>query len=90
MASSNDTRSIRIWLEDTYVTLRRTRSPQANNKQITFVSALDHRNKRGYNTLLFRAPTSQGKKIKAVTLYRGNWHELEHDNTLRRPYLRII
>jgi hypothetical protein len=54
------------------------------------VSALDHRNKQGYNVLLFRAPTSQGKKIKAVTLYGGNWHELKHNNASRRPYLRII
>jgi hypothetical protein len=62
---------------------------QANNKQITFVSALDSRNKRGYNVLLFRPPTAQGKKTKAVTLYGGLWHELEHDSTTRRPYLGV-
>jgi Retrotransposon gag protein len=51
---------------------------------------LDHRNKWGYDILLFRVPASQGKKIKAVTLYGGTWHELEHDSTSRRPYLGII
>jgi hypothetical protein len=71
MASSSDTRSTRIWLEDTHVALRRTRSPQANNERITFVSTLDHRNKRGYNILLFRAPTSQGKKIKQSPYIKG-------------------
>jgi hypothetical protein len=71
MASSSDTRSTRIWLEDTHIALKRTRLAQANNKQITFVSALDSRNKRGYNVLLFRPPTAQGKKTKAVTLYGG-------------------
>jgi hypothetical protein len=33
---------------------------------------------------------SQGKKIKAVTLYEGTWHELEHNSTSKRPYLGII
>jgi hypothetical protein len=45
MASSSDTRSTRIWLEDTHVALRRPRSAQANNERITFVSALNQRNK---------------------------------------------
>jgi hypothetical protein len=89
MASSSDTRSTRIWLEDTHVALRRPRSAQATNKRITFVSALDPRNKRGYNVLLFRPPASTNQKAKAVTLYDDRWHELEHDTRSRKPYLGV-
>jgi hypothetical protein len=45
MASSSDTRSTRVWLEDMHVALRRPHSAQASNERITFVSALDPRNK---------------------------------------------
>ena len=71
MASSSDTRSTHIWLEDTHIALRRAKSAQANNEQITFVSALDQRNKQGYNILLFRPSATIGKRAKAVTLYGG-------------------
>jgi len=74
-------------LEDTHITLRRTKSAQANNERITFVSALDQRNKQGYDVLLFRPPASTGKRAKAVTLYEGQWHELEHDSITKKPYL---
>jgi hypothetical protein len=89
MASSSDTRSTRIWLEDTHVALRRPRSAQASNERITFVSALDPRNKRGYDVLLFRPPASTGQKARAVTLYDDHWHELDHDTRLRKPYLGV-
>src|SRR5580693_834692 len=89
MASSSDTRSTHVWLEDTHVALRRLKSAQATNERITFVSALDQRNKRGYDVLLFRPPPKLGKKTKAVTLYAGLWHELEHDSTSGRPYLGV-
>jgi len=89
MASSSDTRSTHIWLEDTHIALRRAKSAQANNEQITFVSALDQRNKQGYNILLFRPSATIGKRAKAVTLYGGTWHELEHDSTTKQPYLRV-
>jgi hypothetical protein len=72
-----------------HVTLRRPRLAQATNERITFVSALDPRNKRGYNILLFRPPATTGQKAKAVTLYVDNWHELEHDVRTRRPYLGV-
>jgi hypothetical protein len=72
-----------------HVALRRPRSAQPNNKRITFVSALDQRNKRGYDVLLFRPPAATGKRAKAVTLYEGNWHELEHDRATRQPYLGV-
>jgi hypothetical protein len=62
---------------------------QATNKRITFVSALDPRNKQGYNVLLFRPPATTGQKAKAVTLYKGYWHELEHNVRTRKPYLGI-
>jgi hypothetical protein len=62
---------------------------QASNDRITFVSALDQRNKRGYNVLLFRPPTHTGQKARAVTLYKGWWHKLDHDTRTRRPYLGI-
>jgi hypothetical protein len=88
MASSSDTRSTRVWLEDTHVALRRAKSAAATNERITFVSALDQRNKRGYDVLLFRPLPHQGRKTKAVTLYRGLWYELEHDTTTGKPYLR--
>jgi hypothetical protein len=88
-ASSSDTRSTRVWLEDTHVALRRTRSAQANNERITFVSALDQRNRQGYDILLFRPPVGSGKKNKAVTLFGGLWHELEHNTTSGRPYLGV-
>jgi hypothetical protein len=45
MASSSDTRSTRVWLEDTHVALRRPHLAQTSNERITFVSALDPRNK---------------------------------------------
>jgi hypothetical protein len=89
MASSCDTRSTRIWLEDTHVALRRPRSAQASNERITFVSALEPRNKRGYNVLLFRPPASTGQKARAVTLYEDRWHELDHDTRSRKPYLGV-
>jgi hypothetical protein len=89
MASFSDTRSTCVWLEDTHVALRRPRSAQASNNRITFVSALDQRNKRGYDILLFRPPAHTGQKAKAVTVYEGHWHELEHDTRTRRPYLGI-
>jgi hypothetical protein len=53
------------------------------------VSALDQRNKRGYDVLLFRPPASTGQKARAVTVYEGCWHELEHDIRTRKPYLGI-
>jgi hypothetical protein len=87
MASSSDTWSTRIWLEDTHVALRRPRSAQATNDRITFVSALDSRNKRGYDVLLFRPPASTGQKARAVTLYEDRWHELDHNTRTRKPYL---
>jgi hypothetical protein len=89
MEGSSDTRSTHIWLEDTHVTLRRPRSAQANNERITFISALDQRNKQGYDVLLFRPPADTGKRAKAVTLYKGNWHELEHNSITRQPYLGV-
>jgi hypothetical protein len=88
-ASSSDTRSTRVWLEDTHVTLRRPCSAQASNERITFVSALDPRNKRGYDVLLFRPPASTGQKARAVTLYDDCWHELDHDTRTRKPYLGV-
>jgi hypothetical protein len=72
-----------------HVALRRPRSAQASNDRITFVSALDQRNKRGYDVLLFRPPAQTGQKARAVTLYEGQWHELDHDARTRRPYLGI-
>jgi hypothetical protein len=62
---------------------------QANNKRITFVSALDQRNKRGYNVLLFRPLASIGKRAKVVTLHKGQWHELKHDGATKKPYLGV-
>jgi hypothetical protein len=62
---------------------------QANNKRITFVSALDQRNKRGYDILLFRPPAATGKRAKAVTLYEDQWHELELNSATKKPYLGI-
>jgi hypothetical protein len=72
-----------------HVALRRPRSAQASNDRITFVSALDQRNKRGYDVLLFRPPAHTGQKARAVTLYEGRWHELDHNARTRRPYLGI-
>jgi hypothetical protein len=89
MASSSDTRSTRVWLEDTHVALRRPRSAQETNERITFVLALDPRNKQGYDVLLFRPPAATGQKAKAVILYANNWHELEHNVRTRRPYLGV-
>jgi hypothetical protein len=89
MASSSDTRSTHIWLEDTHVALRRPRSAQANNKRITFVSALDQRNKQGYNVLLFRPPATTGQQAKVVTLYEDTWYKLEHDTRTKKPYLGV-
>ena len=86
-ASSSDTRSTRTWLEDTHVALRRKGSPQANNSRILFLSALDSRNSRGYDVLLYRPPPSKGKKPKAVTYYQGQWCELLHDRISGKPYL---
>jgi hypothetical protein len=51
--------------------------------------ALDPRNKRGYDVLLFRPPATTGQKAKAVTLYADHWHELEHDVRTRKPYLGV-
>ena len=34
-------------------------------------------------------PAATGKRAKAVTLYEGNWHELEHDRATRQPYLGV-
>jgi hypothetical protein len=72
-----------------HVALRRPRSAQATNERITFVSALDSRNKRGYDVLLFRPPANTNQKARAVTLHDGQWHELDHDTRTRRPYLGI-
>jgi hypothetical protein len=83
------TRSTCVWLEDTHVALRRPRSAQASNKRITFVSALDPRNKRGYDVLLFRPPASTGQKARAVTLYEDHWHELNHNTCSRKLYLGV-
>jgi hypothetical protein len=66
-----------------------SRSAQATNNRITFVSALDQRNKQGYDVLLFRPPMNSGKKNKAITLFAGLWHEVEHDTTSGRPYLGV-
>ena len=62
---------------------------QATNERITFISALDPRNKRGYNVLLLRPPAATGQKAKAVTLYADNWHKLEHNVQTRKPYLGV-
>jgi hypothetical protein len=62
---------------------------QATNERITFISALDPRNKRGYNVLLFRPPAATGQKAKAVTLYADHWHELEHNIQTKKPYLGV-
>jgi hypothetical protein len=88
-ASSSDTRSTRVWLEDTHVALRRPRSAQASNERITFVSALNPQNKQGYDVLLFRPPASTGQKARAVTLYEDCWHELDHDTRSKKPYLGV-
>jgi len=87
MASSSDTRSTRIWLEDTHVALRRKGSAQANNPCILFLSALDSQNSRGYNVLLYRPPPTKGKKPRVVTYFEGQWHELLHDKSTGKPYL---
>jgi len=87
MASSSGTRITRIWLEDTHVALRKKGSPQANNSRILFLSALDSRNSRGYDVLLYRPPASEGKKPKAVTYYQGQWYELLPDKSNGKPYL---
>jgi hypothetical protein len=89
MASSSDTRSTHIWLKDMHIALRRPGLAQANNERITFLSTLDQRNKQGYDILLFRPPVATGKRAKAVTLYEGNWHELEHDSVTKQPYLGV-
>jgi hypothetical protein len=88
-ASSSDTRSTRVWLEDTHIALRRPHSAQASNERITFVLVLDPRNKRGYDVLLFRPPASTNQKARAVTLYEDRWHELDHNTRLKKPYLGI-
>jgi hypothetical protein len=72
-----------------HVALRRPCSAQASNDRITFISALDPRNKRGYDVLLFRPPASTGQKARAVTLYEDHWHELDHDTRSRKPYLGV-
>jgi len=87
MASSSDTRSTHIWLEDTHIALRKKGSAQANNPCILFLSALDSQNSRGYNYLLFRTTIAEGKKPRAVTYYQGQWHELLHDKQSGKPYL---
>jgi hypothetical protein len=51
--------------------------------------ALDPRNKRGYDVLLFRPPATTGQKAKAVTLYTDHWHKLKHDVQTRKPYLGV-
>jgi hypothetical protein len=53
------------------------------------MSALDQRNKWGYDVLLFRPLAATGKRAKAVTLYEGNWHELEHDSITKQSYLGV-
>src|SRR6266850_2288813 len=88
MASSSDTRSTRIWLEDTHVTLLKKGSAQANNPRILFVTALDSQNSRGYDYLVFRTTVAEGKKPRAVTYYQGAWHELLHNKHTGKPYLR--
>jgi hypothetical protein len=89
MASSSDTRSTHVWLEDTHVALRRPQSAQASNERITFISALDQRNKQGYDVLLFRPPAHTGQKARVVTVYEGHWHELKHNVRTKKPYLGV-
>ena len=87
MASSSDTRSTHIWLEDTHIALRQKGLPQANNTRILFLSALDSQNSRGYDVLLYRPPPTKGKKPRAVTHYQGQWYKLLHNKTTGKPYL---
>ena len=87
MASSSDTRSTCIWLEDTHIALRKKGLAQANNPHILFLSALDSRNSRGYNYLLFRTTIAKGKKPRAVTYFQGQWHKLLHDKQSGKQYL---
>jgi len=86
-ASSSDSRTPCIWLEDTHVTLLSKGSCYANNRQILFLSALDGRNSRGYDYLLFRTTIAEGKKPRPVTLYDENWFELLHNKSTGKPYL---
>jgi len=51
------------------------------------VKALDSRNTRGYDYLVFRTTVAEGKKPRAVTYYQGVWHELLHDKHTGKPYL---
>jgi hypothetical protein len=51
--------------------------------------ALNPRNKRGYDVLLFRPLASTNQKARAVTLYEDHWHELDHDTRTRKPYLGV-
>jgi len=49
--------------------------------------ALNSQNSRGYDCLLFRTTIAEGKKPRAVTYYRGQWHKLLHDKQTGKPYL---
>ena len=65
--------------------LLRQGSAAANNQHIRRVSALDSRNSRGYDTLIYIPP--EGGKPRAVTLYQGQWCKLHHNRTTGQPYL---
>jgi hypothetical protein len=60
-------------------------SAAASNPHIRRVSALDSRNSRGYDTLVYVPP--EGGKPQAVTLYQGQWCELHHNRTTGQLYL---
>ena len=85
MASSSDTRSNHIWLTLTHIVLLQQGSAAANNPHVRRVSALDSRNSRGYNTLVYILP--EGDKPQAITLYQGQWCKLHHDRSTGQSYL---
>ena len=86
MESSSDTRSNCIWLTATHITLLQQELAAENNLHIRRVSALDSRNSRGYDTLVFVSSEVEARP-RAVTLYDGQWFELHHDRGSRQPYL---
>jgi len=49
--------------------------------------ALDSRNSRGYDVLLYRPLATEGKKPRAVTYFERQWCELLHDKLTGKPYL---
>ena len=85
MASSSDTRSNHIWLTSIHIMLLWQGSAAASNPHVRRVSALDSRNSRGYNTLVYVPP--EGGKPWAITLYQGQWCKLHHNRTTGSPYL---